>query len=51
MNQLVRVFVRKPIPVKYINLPYPKELFCYSPTMPWKWAIEADYRKEAKWYG
>jgi len=49
--QFVIVLAKNPIPVKYINFPFPKESGCYKPIIPWKWAIEVDYKNEDNWEG
>lgn len=32
--QFVIVLAKNPIPVKYINFPFPKESGCYKPIIP-----------------
>jgi hypothetical protein len=51
MIQFVIVLVKKPVPVKYINFPCPRESGWDKPIIPWKCAIEVDYRKEARLEG
>ena len=47
----MRVLLRKPTPVRYMNLPSPRESGWEIEMKPWRWAIEVDSRKEARLKG